>query len=114
MGLTCPSFACVGNLTIAGRAFTPKEQMIAASTVTGIVVFFLSNLGSLLVMALVISFLGIAVHGATRTPDDLFLPDDAAPGQQQDGGILGFMQAATAVGTNSSSTGDSHQGSSQV
>ena len=62
---------------------------MGASVVTCIVIFFISSLGSLLISAMMISLLGIAVHGATRTPDDLFLPDDMP---QQDGGLLALLQ----------------------
>lgn len=61
---------------------------MGASVVTVLVVFFFSSLGSLLFTAATVSCLAIAAHGAMRTPDDLFLPDEPVGEQGLLGGLI--------------------------
>jgi len=62
-------------ITIGGRAFSPREQLIAMGVVSVVVVFFLTSVGTILFTAIGISLAVIATHGAMRVPDDLFLDD---------------------------------------
>ena len=72
-----------------------REKLTYSSAVSLIVIFFLSSVGSVLFSALSIGLAGVAVHGALRVPDDLFI-DDAAQG---DGSMLGFLLGKSAAST---------------
>lgn len=63
------------SITIGGRPFSPREQLIAMAVVSVVVVFFLTSVGTILFTAIGISLVAIAAHGALRVPDDLFLDD---------------------------------------
>jgi len=74
-------------LVIGGRTFNDYEKFIGMGVVSGVIVFFLTSVGTVLFTALGISFAAIAIHGAFRQPDDLFT--DEPEGQQ--GGIFGLL-----------------------
>lgn len=62
-------------ITIGGRTFSEREKLMGMAAVSFIVVFFLTNVASLVFYALSVSLLIIGLHGATRVPDDLFLDE---------------------------------------
>ena len=66
-------------LVIAGRAVSEREKLVGAAAISVAVIFFLTSVGSVLFSALCIGLAGVAVHGALRVPDDLFLDDVAQP-----------------------------------
>lgn len=78
-------------ITIGGRTFSDKEKFIALSAISGVVVFFLTSVGTVLFTAIGISLTAIGIHGACRQPDDLFTEE-----AEQQGGLLGFLTAPTA------------------
>ena len=67
-----------GPLTIAGREYSDREKMIGASLVSFVVIFFLTNVATMALYGLSITMGLVALHGAFREPDDLFLDDAAA------------------------------------
>ncbi|KAM7499412.1 hypothetical protein LguiA_023826 [Lonicera macranthoides] len=76
-------------LVILGRAFSDKETL-GLLLVSTVVVVFLTSVGSLLISALLVGLAIVAVHGAFRVPEDLFL-DDEEPGNA---GLLSFLGGA--------------------
>jgi hypothetical protein len=66
-------------LVIGGRTISEREKLLGAAAISVAVIFFLSGVGSVLFSALSIGVAGVAVHGALRVPDDLFLDDVAQP-----------------------------------
>lgn len=77
-------------LTIGGRTLSEREKLLGMSALSFITVFFLTSVGTVLFSALSVSFCVIALHGAMRVPDDLFL-DDA----EQNTGLLNIFSTAT-------------------
>ncbi|KAI5056719.1 hypothetical protein GOP47_0028537 [Adiantum capillus-veneris] len=73
------------QLVLFNRPFSERE-VLAIMTVLTIVVVFLTNVGSLLISALLVGSLLVAVHGAFKVPDDLFLDE-----QESTGGLLSFL-----------------------
>lgn len=73
------------QLVLFNRPFSERE-VLAIMTVLTIVVVFLTNVGSLLISALMVGLLLVAVHGAFKVPDDLFLDE-----QDTGGGLLSFL-----------------------
>lgn len=78
-------------LVINGRQLSEREALVGAAAVSGIVVFFLTSVGTVLFTALGISVAAIAAHGATRVPDELFTDEVDASGGGGAGGILGLL-----------------------
>ncbi|KAI3447826.1 hypothetical protein Pfo_004491 [Paulownia fortunei] len=76
-------------LTAFGRQFSDRETLLFL-IVSTIVVIFLTSVGSVLVSALMVGVGIICLHGAFRTPDDLFL-DEQVP----QGGVSGFLSFFT-------------------
>lgn len=73
------------QLVLFGRRFSERESLALMAVLT-IVVVFLTNVGYLLISAVTVGLLLVALHGAFRVPDDLFLDEpDAA------GGLLSFL-----------------------
>jgi hypothetical protein len=60
-------------LVINGRVLTEREKLMGAGGMSVLVIFFLTNVGSILFSAICIGLAGICAHGALRVPDDLFL-----------------------------------------
>ncbi|CAI9097227.1 OLC1v1033602C1 [Oldenlandia corymbosa var. corymbosa] len=75
-----------GPLTIFGRQFSDLET-IALLVVSTIFVVFLTSVGSVLVSALMVGLAIVAVHGAFRVPEDLFLDEQESPAT----GFLSFL-----------------------
>lgn len=73
------------QLVLFNRPFSERE-VLAIMVVLTIVVVFLTNVGSLLISALMVGALLVAVHGAFKVPDDLFLDE-----QESTGGFLSFL-----------------------
>ena len=77
-------------LVLFNRSFSDRE-VLGIMVLLTIVVVFLTDVGSLLISALLIGLAGVAAHGAFRVPDDLFL-DEPEPA----GGFLSFLGTAPA------------------
>ncbi|KAL3130954.1 hypothetical protein ABBQ38_000277 [Trebouxia sp. C0009 RCD-2024] len=82
-------------LVIGGRTFNNNEKFIGMAVISGIIIFFLTSVGTVLFTALGISCAAIGVHGALRQPDDLFT-DEA---ESQQGGIFGLFGGASQSNT---------------
>ncbi|CAM6034081.1 unnamed protein product [Sphagnum compactum] len=79
-------------LVAFGRTFSEREILVIMG-VLSIVVVLMTNVGYILMSALLVGFLITAAHGAFRVPDDLFLDD-----QEASGGFLSFLgSGATGV-----------------
>ncbi|KAL0316434.1 UNVERIFIED_CONTAM: PRA1 family protein B4, partial [Sesamum radiatum] len=76
-------------LTVFGRQFSDRETLLFL-IVSTIVVIFLTSVGSILVSALMVGIGIVCLHGALRTPEDLFLDE-----QEAQGGSSGFLSFFT-------------------
>lgn len=74
-------------LVAFGRTFSEREVLLGMSLFTMVVVF-MTNVGSILISAVMIGAGLCAAHGAFRVPDDLFLDD-----QEVTGGFLSFLSS---------------------
>ena len=63
-------------IALNGRQLGQREQTLAAGAVSVLVVFFFSSVGSELMYAMFLSAAIVSLHGAYRSPDELFLDDD--------------------------------------
>lgn len=79
-------------LTIGGRTLSEREKLLGMSALSFITIFFLTSVGTVLFSALSLSFCVIALHGAMRVPDDLFL-DEA---EQSNNSLLGIFSTTSA------------------
>ena len=75
-------------LVILGRTFSDFETLVLLGGLTVFVVF-LTNVGSVLVSALMVGVAIVCAHGAFRVPEDLFL-DEQEPSQTT--GFLSFLR----------------------
>lgn len=64
-----------GPLVINGREFSDREKLVLMSVASLLLVFVFSSVGNLLLSTVTFAGALVAVHGATRVPDDLFLED---------------------------------------
>eukprot|EP00200_Dunaliella_tertiolecta_P000359 CAMPEP_0202362338 /NCGR_PEP_ID=MMETSP1126-20121109/14551_1 /ASSEMBLY_ACC=CAM_ASM_000457 /TAXON_ID=3047 /ORGANISM="Dunaliella tertiolecta, Strain CCMP1320" /LENGTH=218 /DNA_ID=CAMNT_0048956491 /DNA_START=25 /DNA_END=681 /DNA_ORIENTATION=+ len=69
-------------LVISGRQISEREKMLGMTLISFITVFFLTNVGTVLLSAVGLSLTAIMLHGAFREPDNLFLDDGALESQQ--------------------------------
>ncbi|KAD2805259.1 hypothetical protein E3N88_38636 [Mikania micrantha] len=76
-------------LVLFRRAFSGRETLVILIFFT-VVVVFLTNVGSVMISALLIGLAILCVHGGFRVPEDLFL-DDQEP---VNGGFLSFLGGA--------------------
>lgn len=76
-------------LVLFGRTFSDRE-ILGILVVCTVFVVFLTNVGSLLISALMVGLAFICAHGAFRIPEDLFL-DDQEPSNS---GFLSFLGGA--------------------
>ncbi|KAJ7542151.1 hypothetical protein O6H91_10G092100 [Diphasiastrum complanatum] len=73
-------------LVLFNRVFSDREVVGMLSILSILVVFLLSDVGSLLISSFTVGVVLICAHGAFRVPDDLFLDD-----QESSGGFLSFL-----------------------
>lgn len=76
-------------LVAFGRTFSEREVLLGMSFFT-VVMIFMTNVGSILISALMIGAALCFAHGAYRVPDDLFLDE-----QESTGGFLSFLSSGT-------------------
>ncbi|GBF89041.1 prenylated Rab receptor [Raphidocelis subcapitata] len=69
-----------GPLVINGRELSEREKVMSMSGLSFVIIFFLTNVASVVFSALVFGAALVAAHGATRVPDDLFVDDDSNQG----------------------------------
>ncbi|KAI8471910.1 MAG: prenylated rab acceptor family protein [Monoraphidium minutum] len=67
-----------GPLVINGRELSEREKFMYMSGGSFVIVFFLTNVASIVFSALMFGAALVAAHGATRVPDDLFIDDSEA------------------------------------
>lgn len=80
---TDPVVAC-------GRTLSEREVLLIMSVIS-LIAIFMTNVGSILITAVMIGVAITAAHGAFRVPDDLFLDD-----QESTGGFLSFLGTGSA------------------
>jgi hypothetical protein len=76
-------------LVAFGRTFSEREVLLGMSFFT-IIMIFMTNVGSILISALMLGAALCFAHGAYRVPDDLFLDE-----QETTGGFLSFLTSGT-------------------
>ncbi|KAL4574983.1 hypothetical protein LXL04_021823 [Taraxacum kok-saghyz] len=76
-------------LVLFGRTFSDRETLVLL-LFSSIIVVFLTNVGSVMISALLIGLGILCVHGAFKVPEDLFL-DDQEP---VNAGFLSFLGGA--------------------
>ena len=74
-------------LKIGERPVTDREKMLGMSGISLLIIFFMSNAGSIIFSAFGVSLLAIGAHSAVRVPDDLFIDDSA-----NESGFFSFLQ----------------------
>ncbi|CAO2820168.1 unnamed protein product [Amaranthus hypochondriacus] len=79
-------------VVLFGRTFSDRETL-GILIIMSIFVVFLTNVGSVLMSALVVGAAIVCAHGAFRAPEDLFLDDQDSAGQST--GLLSFLGVAT-------------------
>ncbi|MEW5299824.1 MAG: hypothetical protein WDW36_002799 [Sanguina aurantia] len=83
-------------LEIGGRTFSERDKLIGMCAVSVITIFFLTNVGTVLLSAISIGAAAVVVHGATREPDNLFIDE----GETQQG-LLSIFSLPPATGAHS-------------
>lgn len=79
-------------LFLFGREFSDKETL-GLLVVFSVFVIFLTSVGSVIMSALVVGLAIVAVHGAFRVPEDLFLDDQDSAGASNS--LLTFLGATS-------------------
>ena len=80
-------------IVLFGRTFSDRETLLGL-VVASFVAFFFTSVASLIISGLLVGGAIVAVHGACRMPEDLFLDDaDAASGNSAAQGLLSFLGA---------------------
>ncbi|KAM0878176.1 hypothetical protein ACQ4PT_035027 [Festuca glaucescens] len=64
-------------VVLFGRTFTDRETLLGL-VVSSLLAFFLTSVASLIISGLLVGGALVAVHGAFRMPEDLFLDDSSA------------------------------------
>ncbi|KAI3809168.1 hypothetical protein L1987_25138 [Smallanthus sonchifolius] len=77
-------------LVLFGRTFSDRETLLILIVFT-IVAVFLTDIGSLMISALLAGLAIVCVHGASRVPEELFFDDQ----EQTNAGLLSFLGGAT-------------------
>lgn len=67
-----------GPLVLNGRELSEREKFLGMGALSFVVVFFLTNVASVVFSAVMMGAALVAVHGACRVPDDLFIDDGEA------------------------------------
>ena len=68
-----------GPIVVNGRELSEREKVMAMAGISVVVVFFLTNVASVVFSALVFGAGLVAAHGACRVPDDLFIDAFSVP-----------------------------------
>ncbi|KAJ0551551.1 putative prenylated rab acceptor P [Helianthus annuus] len=76
-------------LVIAGRTFSDRETLLILIVFT-IIAVFLTEIGSVMISAVLVGLAIVCVHGAFRVPEELFFDDQ----EQSNGGLLSFLGGA--------------------
>ncbi|KAI3517482.1 hypothetical protein L1887_16697 [Cichorium endivia] len=76
-------------LILCGRTFSDRETLVLL-VLSSVIVVFLTNVGSLMISALLIGLAILCIHGAFKVPEDLFLDDQEPP----NAGFLSFLGGA--------------------
>ncbi|CAL0306255.1 unnamed protein product [Lupinus luteus] len=79
-------------LVILGRTFSDFETL-SLLAVLSVVVIFLTNVGSVLISALMLGVAVVCLHGSLRVPEDLFMDEQE---NSQATGFLSFIRGAAA------------------
>ncbi|KXZ53614.1 hypothetical protein GPECTOR_6g531 [Gonium pectorale] len=82
-------------LTIGGRTLSDREKLIGMSAITFIMIFFVTSVGTVFFSALSLSLAVVALHGAFREPDNLFIDE----GETQQGFLSMFTVPTAPTGT---------------
>lgn len=82
-------------LVINGREYSDREKLIGMSVLSFVVIFFLTNVASVVLYGASLSAAMIAAHAVFREPDDLFL-DEGATGTENLFGNVNFLAGAQA------------------
>ncbi|OIW19082.1 hypothetical protein TanjilG_06391 [Lupinus angustifolius] len=80
-------------LVILGRTFSDFETLSLLAALT-VVVIFLTNVGSVLISALMLGVAVVCLHGSFRVPEDLFMDEQE---NSQTTGFLSFIRGAAAI-----------------
>ncbi|KAF1868114.1 hypothetical protein Lal_00018630 [Lupinus albus] len=80
-------------LIILGRTFSDFETLSLLAALTVFVVF-LTNVGSVLVSALMLGVAVVCLHGSFRVPEDLFMDEQE---NSQTTGFLSFIRGVAAI-----------------
>mmetsp|Transcript_20475 Transcript_20475/g.28370 ORF Transcript_20475/g.28370 Transcript_20475/m.28370 type:complete len:183 (+) Transcript_20475:104-652(+) len=81
-------------LVINGRSISEREKLIGMASVSVILIFFVSSVGSVIFMGLGIGLAGVAIHGSLRVPDDLFLDEN-----NENDGFFSFIKPPNSQAT---------------
>lgn len=82
-------------LVINGREYSDREKLIGMSILSFVVIFFLTNVASVVLYGASLSAAMIAIHAAFREPDDLFL-DEGVTATDNLFGNVNFLAGAQA------------------
>ncbi|GFR44124.1 hypothetical protein Agub_g5287 [Astrephomene gubernaculifera] len=77
-------------LQLGGRTLSEREKLLGMSAVSFVTIFFLTSVGAVFFSALSLSLAVIALHGAFREPDNLFIDE----GETQQGFMSIFSAPA--------------------
>lgn len=91
-------------LVIQGREYSDREKLIGMSILSFVVIFFLTNVASVVLYGASLSAAMIAAHAVFREPDDLFL-DEGATGADNLFGNVNFLAGAQAYAQGQPQTG---------
>ena len=79
-------------LLIGGRTLSDREKLLGMSGLSLLVIFFLSNVASVVIYGLGVGVTLVTLHGAFRAPDVTFLEEGATePGAAAAGGFFAFL-----------------------
>uniref|UniRef100_A0A7S0VCP1 PRA1 family protein n=2 Tax=Polytomella parva TaxID=51329 RepID=A0A7S0VCP1_9CHLO len=89
-----------GTVEINGKSFSEREKIVAMSVLSFVLIFFVTSVGTVFFSAISISLALIALHGAFREPDNLFLDDGEAQSPINPFSFLPIPISTPAVATN--------------
>ncbi|KAF0923632.1 hypothetical protein E2562_006614 [Oryza meyeriana var. granulata] len=80
-------------VVLFGRTFTDRETLLGL-VVASVLAFFMTSVASLIISGLLIGGAIVAVHGAFRVPEDLFLDDPSVgPSGNTTSRLLSFLSS---------------------